>query len=155
VETPEARKLFFIGLDLGQMQGYSALAVVERNDVEVDGGSAVEKHLHLWHLERYPIGTAYPRVVEKVAKLMATPPLDRNCILVIDATGMGRAVVDMFRKAYLRPLAVTITTGNKATRDGMEFGVPKRDLIGVLVASLQTGRFKIARELPEAKTLMD
>ncbi len=154
-EKPEARKLFFIGLDLGQMHDYSALAVIERNDVELDGGSAVEKHLHLRHLERCPIGTSYPQVVEKVAKLMATPPLDGNCILVIDATGVGRAVVDMFRKAYLRPVAVTITAGNKVTRDGTEFGVPKRDLIGVLEASLQTGRFKVARELPEAKTLMD
>lgn len=156
-ETPEARKLFVIGLDLGQMQDFSALAIIERNDVEIDGigGSAMEKHLHLRHLERCPIGTSYPQVVEKVAKLMATPPLDGNCILVIDATGVGRAVVDMFRKAYLRPVAVTITAGNKVTRDGTEFGVPKRDLIGVLEASLQTGRFKVARELPDAKTLMD
>jgi len=149
--------LYVIGLDLGQMQDYSALSIIERSDLQVvqNGEAKTEKHLHLRHLERFPIGTSYPQVVERVAKLMVAPPLKDNCILVIDATGVGRAVVDMFRKAYLKPLAVTITAGNKVTQDGLEFSVPKRDLIGVLEVAFQTGRFKIARELPESKTLMD
>lgn len=149
--------LYVVGLDIGQMQDYSALSIIERKDIQVvqDGEANTEKHLHLRHLERFPIGTSYPQVVERVAKLMDVPPLKDNCILVIDATGVGRAVVDMFRMAYLKPLAVTITAGNKVAQDGMEFSVPKRDLIGVLEVTMQTGRFKIARELPEAKTLMD
>jgi len=157
-EPKEESSLFVLGLDLGQMQDYTALGIVERTDVKFadsDGDICSEKYLHLRHLERFSLGTTYPVVVERVAKLMATPQLDGNCVLVIDATGVGRAVVDMFKKAYLRPVAVTITAGNKVTREGAEYGVPKRDLIGVLEATMQTGRFKVAKELPDAKTLMD
>lgn len=156
--TANKSNLFVLGLDLGQSQDYTALAIVERSDVETpdaDGYVRVDKHFSLRHLERYPLGTPYPKVVDNVAKLMATPPLFDNCILMVDATGVGRAVVDIFHKAYLRPVAVTITAGNKVTSDGREFGVPKRDLIGVLEVTMQTGRLRIARELPEAKTLVD
>ena len=152
------RGMFVLGLDLGQMQDYTALAIVERLEVAAsnDSGHArTQKRLHLRHLERLPLGTPYPAVVERVVTLMAAPQLNGKCVLVIDATGVGRAVVDMFKRAHLRPIAVTITAGNKVTRDGMEYGVPKRDLIGVLEVAMQTGRFKVARELPESKALMD
>ena len=109
---------------------------------------------NLRHLERYPIGTSYPEVVERIAKLVATPQLRGTSVLVIDATGVGRAVVDIFNDRYLRPVAVTITGGNRVTREGMEYCVPKRDLIGALEVAMQTSRLKVAKELSEAKTLM-
>jgi len=157
-DTPSKDSLFFIGVDLGQMQDYTAIAIVERMEYVTNTGDDDGEHIiehRVRHLERFPLGTLYPEVVRKVGIMMNAPELEDRTILVVDATGVGRAVVDMFTNAYLRPVAVTITGGNKVSNEGWDFGVPKRDLIGVLEVAMQTGRLKIAKELPEAKTLMD
>src|SRR5205085_2524303 len=62
------------------------------------------------HLQRWPLGTPYPQIVEDVRALLSRPPL-AGCILGIDATGVGRAVADLFRRgrlnATLRPVVIT------------------------------------------------
>ena len=140
--VPRSRRLenYSSSARLGADHDYSALAVIERNDVELDGGWRWALHLRRG---RCPIGVLSSSGGEG-RQAHGDAALDRNCILVIDATGVGGSGGHV-PGAYLRPVAVTITAGNKVTRDGTEFGVPKRDLIGVLEASLQTGRFKVAR----------
>jgi hypothetical protein len=80
----------------------------------------------------------------------------RDAALVIDATGVGRPVADLFieRGRWLVP--VLITSGAQATRD--EFGywhVPKVHLVSTVQILLQSKRLKIARALPEAQTLVE
>ena len=60
---------FYVGLDLGQAADYTALAVVHSVHTRTPGGKAA-KGLHLRHLERYPLRTPYPEIVEKVAALV-------------------------------------------------------------------------------------
>jgi hypothetical protein len=133
---------FFVGLDLGQASDYTALSVIESK----------EGQYQVRHLQRYKLGTPYPAVVADVVKVMATLP---DSILVVDNTGVGRPVVDLFRQAQLRLVAVTITGGDTAAFDGGAWRVPKRDLVGALAVKFQTGTLKIAEALPEAKTLVD
>ncbi|HEY1387187.1 MAG TPA: hypothetical protein VGF38_01485, partial [Ktedonobacterales bacterium] len=66
---------------------------------------------HLRHLERPAIGTSYPDIVRHVMKLLASLPGLRDAPLVIDRTGVGRAVYDLFREAEHRGgvRGVTIT----------------------------------------------
>ena len=64
---------FCVGLDLGQSADYTALAVVQDVTQEKPGGGT-ERFLHLRHLERYPLRTLYPDIVEGVAALMRDPP---------------------------------------------------------------------------------
>lgn len=54
---------------------------------------------HVRHLERPPLGTKYPVVVARIKEILATPPLTTNTPLVIDKTGVGTAVADMFTAA--------------------------------------------------------
>jgi hypothetical protein len=77
----------------------------------------------------------------------------RAPLVVADKTGVGRPVVDMLRAADLKPVAVTITGGDAVSRDGLDYRVPKRDLVSVVQVLLQAERLKIARALPEAQTL--
>jgi hypothetical protein len=111
---------------------------------------------HVRHLERPARGTRYPAVVARVRELLATPPLSRGTPLVIDKTGVGMAVADLFAAAGMRPHAITITGGEEVIKEGTyHTKVPKREVVGNLVAVFQTGRLKIAAGLAEGETLVD
>jgi len=163
---------FIIGLDLGQARDYTALCVVERvmpppvPPVRVEIGYGYHEEwpapdtrmaaYHVRHLERPPLGTKYPVVVARVGEMLATPALAADTPLVIDKTGVGTAVVDMFAAAGMRPWAVTITGGDEVIRDGRyHVKVPKRELVGNLVMLFQSGRLKIADGLPDGPTLVN
>ena len=62
--------MFYVGLDLGKMRDYSALAVVERED-RLCWTPAIPSPpvLRVRHLERFPLGTPYMRVVARVSEL--------------------------------------------------------------------------------------
>src|SRR5262245_12677106 len=97
----EAGTEWTLGLDLGQAADFTALAALERSwrpaPAPGDPGKRVT-HYALRYLRRWPLKTAYPDIVADVAALVKTPPLDWPK-LAVDQTGVGRAVVDMFRKA--------------------------------------------------------
>jgi len=78
--------------------------------------------------------------------------------LVIDGTGVGKAVVDMFREngTIERIVPVSITAGIAANFDGnaSAWRVPKKDLVSVLQVLMQSGRPTVARELDLAEVLI-
>jgi len=117
--------------------------------------SRQEIRYHLRHLERFELGTPYPKVITRTGDLLNSRAIRKRATLVADATGVGRPVIDMFDQAGLTPVAVTITGGDTVNRHGSNYRVPKRDLVSTLQVLLQSGRLKIAKQLPEAKTLVD
>ena len=139
-------KNFTVGLDLGQAQDYSALTTVQK----VDPGA-----YHLRHIERFDLGTPYPEQVRRVEELMQSGALRGRCELVVDQTGAGRPVVDLFRDAGLNPVGVTITGGDTSSRGGRNHRVPKRQLVATVQSLLQTGRLKFAEGLPLAGVLTE
>ncbi len=112
--------------------------------------------LALRHLERFELSTSYPTIVARVAALRATSPLsvDRS-ILVVDETGVGRPVVDMFKQAGQRPVPVTITAGFTPKYDPADdsYTVPKRDLVTTMALLLEQHRLLIPPSLPLADLL--
>ncbi len=60
--------MFIIGLDLGQRQDFSAIAVVERRMRKRAYQAAVFHSLALRRIERVALGTPYPKVVERCAR---------------------------------------------------------------------------------------
>ena len=140
----------YVGLDLGQAMDYTALAVIEQGEAPAEALTTAERKAsvvcYLRALDRCQLGTPYPEIVSRVATILANPKLDAP-ELVVDATGVGRPVIDMFRAKKIRPLAVTITGGDKVTKEGAEWRVPKGELVSVAVVLLQSGRLKIAPTL--------
>jgi hypothetical protein len=141
---------FTVGVDLGQEVDFSAIAVVERIAVAKGAVLAVR------HLERLPLGTPYPKVVDRLVALFDRAPLSGGT-LVVDETGVGRPVVDLLRtlpiRAAVRPL--TITSGSRARLD--EHGrwrVAKKLLVANVRSLLGTGRLKVVDGLPEAAVLV-
>jgi len=144
---------FFGGLDLGQMQDYTALSVLERTERD-EGGRRVRRYA-VRHLKRWPLRTTYPVIVADVVKMYAKAPL-KGSVLTVDRTGVGVAVYDMLRVA--RPAArlapITITGGAQAAlaEDGC-WSVPKRELAGILQVLLGTRRLEVAGGLELARHL--
>jgi hypothetical protein len=148
-----------IGLDLGQTQDFTALAVLRRP--RKTGNETRNDPLPTYdvpHLQRFPLGTPYPQIVAAVVELLRTPVL-RGSMLIVDQTGVGRAVVDMFVDAlhgrangWFCP--ITITGGIDVTEANGSMRVPKKELVGCLQVLLQTRRLHIAQSLPEAAILV-
>ncbi len=138
-----------VGLDLGQSADYSGLVIAERLDVATDqpGGRDGERR-DVVHAQRWPLGTPYPRIVEDVCRLLGEPTIEAP--LILDATGVGRGVTDLFRDAHRDghlsryPIPVTITAGELA--NGLH--VPKQDLVSRIQALLQSGRLLFAAAMP-------
>jgi hypothetical protein len=143
---------YFAGLDLGQAGDYTALAVAERHR---DGAAPATYAVR--HLRRWRLGTGYPQIVADCRALLAQPPLAPAGRLIVDQTGCGRPVFDMFAALGLgaRLIGVTITAGTTLGEPAWrQYHVPKVDLIGQLQVLLQSQRLRIAARLPEAATLL-
>lgn len=150
-----SREGFFVGVDFGQARDFSAVTVAERT-VEIVEDAAQPSVYEIGHLQRFKLGTPYPAQVETIAAILKSLPARRNApVLIVDATGVGRPVVDLLRKAKMRPKAVTITGGAVEHSTGDAHSIPKRNLVSTMQVLLQTGRLKVAKELPEAETLIN
>jgi hypothetical protein len=172
---------YVVGLDLGQASDYTAVCVMDRqlkptgspestrerrNLPDLSGSESVpvwrqpvENVMTVRYLDRPPLRTPYTRIVDRVLdRIQALFPRDLypkggKAILVIDATGVGRGVVDMFYRAgrerdlgdveiSLLPCTITGGTG-RASASGGFVSLPKHELIhtdGVI--PLQSGRLK-------------
>jgi Terminase RNaseH-like domain len=130
------------------MADYTAAVVVER--VEPTGGQATYHVRQILRVRNKP----YPDIVTAVRELLSSPDL-RGAMLIVDGTGVGVAVVDMFRAAGMLPIGITITAGIDHERVIGGYHVPKRALVSVTEVLLQQGRVRIAAGLPHARTLTD
>ncbi len=177
---------YYVGVDLGQTNDSTAIAVVEEPVYlhRINGWLPFEPGWHapdalqpevlatVWqtmlrhgrphgpilrarHLERLPLGTNYVDVVERVTRLLATPPLaDRPTCLVVDITGVGRGVYDLMRRSGLDAIGISIHGGSELSVTGEGWSTPKRDLISATQVRLQSGTLQVAASLPETATLI-
>jgi hypothetical protein len=156
----ELETAFVLAADLGQSTDPTAIAVLEHRrffDHHISGHrTQVDERFDVRHLARLPLGLSYPSVVQEVAMLLARKPLAGNCELIIDETGVGRAVADIFDSTGLKPTRVSITAGTDQTRHGMRgWHVAKQILISTLDARLHTGELRFAAELLEAGAMQE
>lgn len=176
-----------IGVDLGQKRDPSAIVVAEQTDPHprrqrapgpysaevIETPSSSPRVFIVRHLERLPLGTAYPAVATRVAQVargvwqrvqIPQQAADGSIItrdrwwrppapyVLVDATGVGRPVVELI-EAELTQLeelayrleAATFTHGDRLTRVDGEQRVGKAYLVSRLQALLQTERLKLPR----------
>jgi hypothetical protein len=108
---------------------------------------------HITYLDRLPLRTTYPDIIKHVKTLLDTAPLAGNAELVIDYTGVGRPVFDGFVKEKLRPIGISITSGDAWRQDGRVFYVAKRLLISTLDSAMNNGCIFAAPLLTHAEIL--
>jgi len=151
---------FYLGLDLGQSRDYSAIAVAERR-VELTGRrnrityqDETETRIILSDLERIPLRTPYPDVVE-IVRAVTQRYRGRSLQIVMDATGVGAAVRDMLARAQLRVsvFGVTITGGDRVTAAWNGYHVPRVDLLANLRVLLEKRMLEVTDTGREAENL--
>lgn len=137
------------------MKDYTALnALHMTRHAGAKGGFT--RHYACKLLVRWPLHTSYETIIEHVDAISGNLPIRPK--LVIDATGAGRAVAQMFRRAKLPIksfIPVIITGGTKVIQepDGY-WHVAKRELVSCVQSVLQSGRLKMSTKLKEGKTLI-
>jgi hypothetical protein len=146
---------FCIGLDLGQANEYTALAVVEK--VNAPDGSTTRFHLR--HLERFPLRTPYAAIADRVAEIAGSEeltsyyndemlrPVSVSPELVVDQTGVGAPACDLLKERGLSFRRVVITVGEHQHRGWAAYHVPKADLVTALEITLQSSYLKVAEGL--------
>lgn len=155
---PQPAEVALIGLDVGQAPDPSALAMVQRSGL-------VPALFGARYLQRWPLGTAYRVMVAEAARVFNDPALaGLERYLIVDATGVGRPIVEMLEGLGVDPIAVTITGGFDVTvvrpTKGQQplaveaYHVPRRDLISTGQVLLQAKRLKIAEGLSEGEQLV-
>jgi hypothetical protein len=161
---------YFVGLDLGEKRDPTALALLERRGTTAEPQTL---SFQVKHLQRFRLGTSYPEIVRTVTAMLMRSEFMRDeeiqrgahievrrswvqTTLVIDNTGLGQPVTELFRQAEPRAeiVSVTITGGDKVTNDADSYRVPKRTLVAGAQVALQTRRLQIGAALPFADTLV-
>jgi prephenate dehydrogenase len=127
---------------------------LERQPLSAGAAATAKADFALRHLRRFALGTPYTAIVSAVTTLRRTGQLC-GAALIVDQTGVGRAVVDVLRQAAGGVVPVTITGGHSITvaEDG-SFHVPKKELVSGLQVVLQSQRLQIASGLTEASALV-
>ncbi|MGE3803385.1 MAG: hypothetical protein AB7K24_01785 [Gemmataceae bacterium] len=151
--TTKQRDLI-VGLDLAQASDYTALAVLERRQCAGGVGFDVVA-LRRWRGQRYDqLVASVAAAMLKISGVGTDWEIEQPYPLVVDGTGVGRAVVDMFRShgihARLIPTLITgQLTDNEATRKPDQFGyfhVSKSALVSAMEACLSSpDRFRVAQ----------
>jgi hypothetical protein len=157
----------FIGLDLGQLTDYTAAVPIRRSLAigptglpDRDSRGRLAYRFDVAAIRRYPLGTSYTSIIAHVVEQLKRPDFGGRPRLVVDGTGVGVAVVEMFRAA-LRPMAdrvecysVTITAGRAVTPvHRYDWHVAKIQLVGSIRAALESQRLKVPPGLEHAATL--
>jgi predicted RNase H-like nuclease len=138
---------FVAGLDLGPATEHSGLALLQTSSMRGPSSYAVR------HLQRWSPGTPYREIAADVRTLLQQEELTA-CPLVMDRTGVGRAVVDLFKQCspLVRPVVVSAGHSVSCGEDGL-LHVPKQELVATLQVLLQGRRLQVAASLSLAETL--
>lgn len=138
-----------MGIDVGQKKDPTAVCIAQSAWREVEG--RMEIHFIVRHLERLPLGTPYPEVVERVGRLAfrAGDIAGEWPLLYVDATGVGQPIVDGLRDGgyHESVVAVVFTAGEtrKETWEGscLRVALGKEYLVSRLQVLLRTGRLHL------------
>jgi hypothetical protein len=152
--------MFYVGVDLGQAGDPSAISIAESvgikncNDL---GETYFDTEYHIRYIQRLPLNTTYPAIVSHTHKMTLTKPLLDDYKAVLDGTGVGRPVVDLFRQANIRTIPVTITGGGTESFNDVDgyWHVPKKILVSNMQVLLGNNRVKFADDLPDKQTLIN
>jgi hypothetical protein len=147
---------YIVGVDLGQSADPTAVCVLNAYAEREDPAEPMKFYYDVQHLMRLPLGMSYPAIVQDVGVMLQREPLKSSgAELVIDETGVGRAVGDIFVQQGLKPIRVSITAGDSPGEmsGNARYTVSKSHLVSALDAKMHTGELRIAKDLRESPAL--
>ena len=144
---------FHLGVDVGQVNDATAFVLLDTKPDEAERGEnlRVVRYIARFFPKRYG------DITDAVLELRANPLLRGRCTVAVDATGVGRAIIEQMRDAYIATKPVSIHAGEREIKDE-ETGyhrVPKRDLVSALQVAMQNGVFQVPPDVEHRETLID
>jgi len=119
-----------------------------------DGGQRLEKRQRsVVYADRLQ-DTRYVEIARHAAALTQRSPVAGRCTLTVDATGVGRAFVDVLLEFGIEHMPVQMVGGMTITRAGRFTNVAKNLLITSLAGAFETQQLTIAADLPLRGDLM-
>lgn len=151
---------FYCGLDLGKLQDYTAFVVIEHRRSYLGRNAVTFQHMYDWdlrvrRLHRFPLGTSYRDLIGFLEREMSHPALPRDTPLVVDASGVGEVMVDLFKGSAFPVVPVTITGGDRASQSNGRWHVPRRLLAETLAVLIEQEKLGVVADLPYAPTLLE
>jgi hypothetical protein len=148
---------YVLGVALGQPGEPTAIGVIEQETHKAESWGTRNHELRLRHLERLPLSAGYVETAEtarKIVEALRDEEQASQSAVIIDLTGTGRAALQLFKDAGLRPYGVTVTGGTDEVEEQSPYlwRVPRTVLIGGLQVHFQAQRLKVAAELEHAET---
>lgn len=152
----------FITCDIGRLQDYTAITVVQVKFYDkklVTGGVPqlsfdprdVIPVFEVPFIERFQ--APYRATLMRLKEIWEFPQLyacDRE--IVVDATGVGDAVIEMAYEMDLDCTPVVITGGDAAHYTDDRYFVPRKELVDALVVAYQARRLRISPDLDRRLT---
>jgi hypothetical protein len=165
----DTRKHFYVGLDLGKQEDYTAIAVVERAQLTYEQADPVsydrlkKTECRLRYMERVRLQTPYPRITDRVRSVLQSLGGSKlgvqveGTTLVVDATGVGGPVVDMLRAAKLNCTLspVVITSGYRESQVDGVWHVPRQSLVSGLQVAVEHRELGISKKMRGYETLVE
>lgn len=135
---------YCIGLDLGQQNDYTVLSIME-----VSISKSFVCSYVLRYVKRYPLKTNYDLMVNDIVSTITGRGIQGESVFVLDYSGVGRPVFDLFTHTGLSPIGVTIVGGQTSRwTAAASANVAKREIVSCLQVVFQNKRFKIPSDLP-------
>jgi hypothetical protein len=151
-----------IGIDLGKMNDYSAVACIERvqkykswpHEKEHLG----EPYYRLMVLERFPLNTdwvkqayfaqaIYEEIKARWSEKKITPDI------IIDAAGVGAPMLDMFKRLIPAAMGCYFTSGHQVNKENGIYYVPKQQVVATTQIVSQARRIKFGQNIPDKEAL--
>lgn len=147
----------YITCDIGRLQDYTAVGVVQVKfyDKELVTGHVPEVSFdprdvipvfEVPLLERFQ--SRYRVALQRLQEIYSFPQLfvcDRE--ILIDATGIGDAVIEMAAEMHLDVTPIVVTGGDTAREGDRGLYVPRKELIDALVVAYQSRRLRVSPDL--------
>ncbi len=165
IELPEVQ--YIVAQDIAKNVDYTVTVVHQITPRVVEGSATGRIFYYQEKVFQDMVRLKYTELAEYTRELMQAANVMHDCSLVIDGTGVGGPVFDLYDEAGLDPLKIIFTSGESisvqsGTRVGQSkfgmiqgYGVPKADLIGALVVAMEQGRMVRAEGVPYEQQEME
>ena len=143
--------VYFVGVDLGQRGSHTAFIILERFEEQPEftdllRGAPLRIRYIVRQAIRVPLGTPYSEVSAQLKTIIQKLTPRGTTILVIDETGAGIPIIEMFRKDFsgtgARLIPLTITSGQTASSTT----VPRAALVTKLQVMAERQELEIAQD---------
>lgn len=162
---------WILSLDCGKQRDHSVLGAIDCYQRLIDPNlpdefskrylrkkpEKVVNHYRLRGLKRYPLGMNYEELADDVVRATKIVDIMGDFEVVVDAGGVGLAVMDALKIRGLDPIGVMLKASGEVTFNNGIYRVEKEHAVFTFVGELQSGKISVEEDIlsrPEGKQLV-